>query len=343
MGESTSISWTDATFNPHWGCTKIAPGCASCYAASDAKRYGKEWGPNVPRYKTGYKNWRTPLAWNRAAAKAGVRKRVFCASMADVFEDFAGPVLDFKGKCRLWRDPNESFRDDDGIAIYSTIERSNFVPVTLDDLRRDLFALIDQTPWLDWQLLTKRPQNIRRMWTTACTKCGRDTDTNTQKYCGDGTDKDNEHRWAKVNRPNCWLGCSVSDQPTADQLIPELAKCRDLAPVLFVSAEPLLGPIDLEHIQHDGTVEIDALRGTHGVYRPHRGEGPPLCNWVIVGGESGARHRPVEIPWIASLVHQCRAAGVPVFVKQASGPKPGMQGSIPDEVWNTKEFPSARH
>lgn len=97
MGQQTSIAWTDHTFNPWRGCTKISPGCANCYAARDSKRFPAVrgvWGDEGTRVVAAESTWMEPEKWNRAAAKAGKRRRVFCASLADVFEDWRGPMLD---------------------------------------------------------------------------------------------------------------------------------------------------------------------------------------------------------------------------------------------------------
>ena len=112
--------------------------------------------------------------------------------------------------------------------------------------------------------------------------------------------------------PNVWLGTSVENQATADERIPHLMQC--MAAVRFLSCEPLLGPIRL--------AAIDEI------------------NWVIVGGESGPGFRPCKLEWIESIVSQCRAAGVPVFVKQFSGPRSEMRGPIPDDLW-IQEWPNA--
>lgn len=121
MGADSEIAWTNHTFNPWWGCTKVSPGCDNCYAETFAKRVGQRvWGADAPRRFFGDKHWNEPLKWNAAAAKAGVRARVFCASMADVFE---GRPEDQPHRLRLW-------------------------------------ALIRATPHLDWLLLTKRPGAI---------------------------------------------------------------------------------------------------------------------------------------------------------------------------------------
>lgn len=175
MGQNSSIEWTDHTFNPWWGCLKVSPGCEHCYALTLSKRFGHDiWGPPATTRRRTFneKHWREPLKWNAEAAKAGERKRVFCASMADVFEDH--PQL-----------PPE---------------------------RAKLWALIEQTPNLDWLLLTKRPENISGMvpW--------------------DFPD-------------NVWIGTSCEDQQRADERIPHLLRVP--AKVRFLSCEPLLGPVTL--------------------------------------------------------------------------------------------------
>lgn len=125
MAENTKIEWAHHTFNPWWGCSKISHGCANCYAeALDKRTGGAHWGPNADRRRTGADNWKLPLRWNCKAAAEGTRYRVFCASMADVFDDH---------------------------------------PSILPEWRDDLWRLIEATPHLDWLLLTKRPANIMRM------------------------------------------------------------------------------------------------------------------------------------------------------------------------------------
>ena len=89
MGANSSIEWTDHTFNPWIGCTHVSPGCVHCYAETMMdQRYGRvEWGKGKARMRTSVANWRKPLAWNKAAAKEGIRARVFCSSLADVFDE----------------------------------------------------------------------------------------------------------------------------------------------------------------------------------------------------------------------------------------------------------------
>jgi protein gp37 len=210
MGETT-IQWTDYTFNPWVGCQRVSPGCEHCYAEAYDKRVGGvpkaqrpdpskpllRWGPTAPRVRTSAANWRKPLKWDLDAKfeqeAANVenghpparRRRVFCASLADVFED-----------------------------------RPELVP-----WRNDLWHLIDETPHLDWLLLTKRPENLKRWlpWVIGEDAGG---------VVSDGSP------W-----PNVWLGATVEDQQRANERIPHLT----LAPAVvhFLSCEPLLGPVRL--------------------------------------------------------------------------------------------------
>lgn len=128
MGANSKIEWTDHTFSPWIGCTKISPACDHCYAERSAPARVKRaagvetWGPNGQRVRTSKAYWRDPLKWNAEAQRTGTRPRVFCASLADVFDNAVPPE---------WRD--------------------------------DLFALISATPHLDWLLLTKRIGNVGNM------------------------------------------------------------------------------------------------------------------------------------------------------------------------------------
>lgn len=124
VAKNSHIEWTNHTFNPWWGCHKVSPACDNCYAEIWARRVGKTlWGQEAPRRFFGDAHWREPIKWDQEAGANDVRARVFCASMADVFES-----------------------------------RS-----TLNEQRARLWHLIDRTPNLDWLLLTKRPQHIQSM------------------------------------------------------------------------------------------------------------------------------------------------------------------------------------
>jgi protein gp37 len=89
--KNSSIEWTDDTFKPWWGCTKVSPGCTHCYAETLSSRYGKDvWGPGKQRQRMSAKYWEGPLAWDRKVVPGEIR-RVFCASMADVFDPDVPP------------------------------------------------------------------------------------------------------------------------------------------------------------------------------------------------------------------------------------------------------------
>lgn len=185
MGENSKIEWTDHTFNPWMGCQKVSAGCDHCYAETLMDhRYGKvQWGPHGERLRTSPSNWKKPEQWARAAN--GSRPRVFCASLADVFD--------------------------------------NKAPLGARD---DLFNLIRATPQLDWLLLTKRPENIRKML------------------------PDN---WGLTGYANVWLGTTCEDQPAYDRRWPILAGTP--AAVRFISYEPAIGPVFPEAARKaDGTL-----------------------------------------------------------------------------------------
>lgn len=250
MGERTAIEWTHHTFNPWTGCTKVSPACDHCYAEAWSKRSGLvEWGAGKPRRMTSASNWREPVKWNAAAGALGIRERVFCASLADVFD---AEVPD------EWRDK--------------------------------LFALIDATPHLDWQLLTKRPKVAHDYLS------GRDV------------------------RPNVWLGTTVENQAMADARIPWLLRAP--AKVRFLSVEPLLGPVDLwgARYQRRPGECVSAFAWGDGV------------TWVIVGGESGPHHRPMDPKWATAIRDECAAAGAAFFFKQWGGARPKSGGKMLDGV-----------
>lgn len=210
MSSETSIEWTDHTFSPWWGCTKVHAGCKNCYAETmDARWAGKgkeHWGPSAARRMI-VGEWGKPGEWNRAAKrKLGRRARVFCASMCDIFEDFNGVVENQLGQ-RLYRDGEDRVRT-----------QETPLPVTVVWLRWRVWELIMKTPNLYWLLLTKRPENIERMVPPA---------------------------WLVKWPDNVMTGTSPCDQETADVCVPALL--RTPGPH-FLSCEPLIGPIDFAKI-----------------------------------------------------------------------------------------------
>jgi protein gp37 len=299
MSANSAIKWTDHTYNPWWGCTRVSPGCQHCYAETFAKRTGnKVWGQNAERRFFGDKHWAEPLKWDRAAEKAGRPALVFCASMADVFED-----------------------------------RDDVVP------HRDrLFELVESTPHLIWQLLTKRPENVLAMvpaaWLAGPTgsvihrNLGSADVPNMRVDFVDGRDAG----WPS----NVWVGTTVEDQQRADERIPHLRRIP--APVRFLSCEPLLGPVDLSRWLH-----LEQVRQPGDEWAFVRGPGfhPALVEWVIAGGESGPGHRPMDLDHARSLRDQCTAAGVPFFFKQHGGQHPTSGGHLLDDDEVLQAFPAA--
>lgn len=199
--ENSEIAWTTHTFNPWIGCQRVSPGCENCYAETQNKRWGHDnWGPKAPRRKMSAAYWLKPLKWNEAAKNAkvislagGVHECppptfVFCASMADVFEDRP----------------------------------------ELEEWRAELWDLIVATPYLTWQLLTKRPENIVRMM---------------------------PDRWITGIPQNIWIGATAENQQQLEKRIEYLAV---LNCTRFISCEPLIGPIhDIGIDVSDGSAFVE--------------------------------------------------------------------------------------
>jgi protein gp37 len=275
MMAETTIQWTATplpdgtlaqgfTFNPWIGCSRVSPACDACYADRGSRRLAaqhglKLWDDGSTRFFTGEDYWKKPASWNRKAERLGVHLKVFCASYADVFED--RPEL---------------------------VKR-----------RERLFHMIEGTPWLDWLLLTKRPENMTRMALRS---------------------------WATGWPRNVWAGTTIEGEAQRKARVGELSLVP--AAVRFVSCEPL---IDLpyfarnlmicEHWKTEDALprapwcppwpkfwwQPQALVGA-GYRRPF--------DWMIIGGESGTQARLFDPEWARNLVAQCRAAGVAPFVKQ---------------------------
>lgn len=277
----TNIEWTATalpdgtslpgyTFNPWIGCQKVSPGCDNCYAEAQNGRWSWNaagWGPHASRRRTSAGYWRQPLKWNREAEASGIRRKVFCASLADVFDNHNSIATDW---------------------------------------RLDLWLTIRETPHLDWLLLTKRPQNVRRYLPPGW---------------GDG--------W-----PNVWLGVTAENQEEADRRIPILLSTP--AAVRFVSAEPLLGPVDFARSFDlpGGWEECFPLGVPPDRMDEIDGDPPPRLDWIIVGGESGRAPRDNGFLANACAIRdQCKAAGVAFFGKQNVGKTP-----LPDDL-AVKEWP----
>lgn len=279
MGKVSKISWTHSTFNPWWGCVEVSPACDNCYAREFSARMGFDvWGKDKPRRFFGDSHWNEPVKWNEAAMKAGERRRVFCASMADICED----------------------RRD------------------LDPWRERLWALIERTDWLDWMLLTKREDKYAEMLPAS---------------------------WLKSPRKNVWLGVTAENQRRADERIPALLEVPAI--VHWISAEPLLGPIDFRRWVRGANhpVTDDVLDAPDGAvvgseerigdeWRRRVG-----IDWVIVGGESGDEPRRMDPAWARDILDQCRRGGIAFHFKQKGRILAAEMGCKDREGKNSAEWP----
>ncbi|WP_296166565.1 phage Gp37/Gp68 family protein [uncultured Brevundimonas sp.] len=311
----SKIEWTERTWNPIVGCAIVSPGCKNCYAMRAAYRMGAN--PATPHYAgltrlvNGKAVWTGEMRLHAPSVVLPLRRRVptiwFVNSMSDLFAE---------GVQDEWLDR--------------------------------IFAVMAMSPWHTYQVLTKRPERMRAYLTdpTLFGRLGRAMDalrlakygrmdaapqaeaTLTERghriaYGWGAKTPDFVHPWPL---PNVWLGVSTEDQVRADERIPILLDTP--AAVRWISAEPLLGAIDLVS-DLGGTQWIGGQRGCGGT---HTGTGEPGCprhphhhhdnrcrrglDWVVVGGESGADARPMHPAWARTLRAQCQAAGVAFFFKQ---------------------------
>jgi protein gp37 len=306
MAGETAIGWTDVTWNPLRGCTRVSTGCERCYAEQLALKLN-----------------RMASAQGRPEPYAGLVKQVggaprWTGKLALVEDDLAKPLH--------WRKPRRVFVNSMSDLFHEQVE---------DAWLDRIFAVMAHARARGhvFQVLTKRPARMLAYLTHAdlYDRWMEELNRVRRDWCGLGiTPLSNPQRFPLEN---VHLGVSVENQQAADERIPLLVQTP--AVVRWVSAEPLLGPIDFQHPEDRGT----------------------SCNvggwlldldWVVVGGESGHARREMQLDWLAGVVNACRERTdmgrpwpCPVFVKQDSGPRPGMQGRIPDALWAYKQFPRA--
>lgn len=268
MSSSSTIEWTEATWNPVRGCTKVSPGCANCYAETFAERFR---GVHGHPYEQGFdlrlvpEKLLEPLSWKKP-------RRVFVNSMSDLFQDG--------------------------------------VP---DAFIVDAFGVMALAHWHTFQVLTKRPERMRSFLCAGDHGIMRQfmllqqnggTATRDVFRALDIKRRENvEWRWPL---PNVWLGVSVENQHFVDERIPLLLETP--AAVRFISAEPLLELIAVP--------DVFLRKLDWGEGPKHWPDGAGVLDWVIVGGESGPGARKFELRWARSILEQCKAAGVPCFMKQ---------------------------
>lgn len=254
MSENSKIEWTRATVNFWWGCTEVSPACAHCYAREWAKFTSRSLFGEVVKWGDG-----APRGERLQAARDEALKLDRQAMKAG----------------QRWRVFANSMSDwlDDQVPAH-------WLAWLLETILR--------TPHLDWQLLTKRPQN----WESRMREVAAMRVPGEEGVYGLGIEV--AEKWLGKWAPkNVWMGTTVEDQTRADERIPALLAIP--AKVRFLSCEPLLGPVDLNTSEKGGPIA-------------------PV-DWVICGGESGPKSRPMHPDWARSLRDQC-AAGVPFLFKQ---------------------------
>ncbi|HMM95338.1 phage Gp37/Gp68 family protein [Phycicoccus sp.] len=272
MGDGTNIEWTDATWNPATGCTRVSPGCDHCYIdrtppfRMNGRAFHKEGVGGSTGVLLHPDRLDQPLRWTRP-------RRVFVNSLSDLFHDD--------------------------------------IP---DEFIAEVFAVMALAPRHTFQLLTKRHGRLRSLLTNPCVIDGPSGPLTFEDVVRNVA-WNMRNRWlaehpGKVPSfpkgdafawplPNVWVGVTVEDQTRADLRIPALLQTP--AAVRFLSAEPLLGPVDLTRWLD---VEVEC------------GRRPDALDWVIAGGESGPGARPMHPDWARSLRDQCTAAGVAFLFKQ---------------------------
>lgn len=278
----TGIEWTDESWNPVTGCTKVSPGCAHCYAESMAFRLHAMG-------KDGY----TDKPWTQEHEAENVLLRP-----------------DRLDQPLRWRQPRRVFVNSMS-DLFHTLVPFGFVDQVFGMMAGTQYIGPAVSPGHTYQILTKRPH---RMFSYLSLDRRRDWADWGARLAG-GDDPDAMYDFISFGPsvlPNVWLGTSIED----DRHVGRADVLREVpAAIRFVSAEPLLGPLP--------SLDLTGI------------------DWLIIGGESGQGHRPMDPAWVRKLVHRADRAGVAVFVKQASGGRPGQQGDLPDDLWARKEHPAA--
>ncbi len=310
---TSKIEWTDVVWNPVRGCSKVSAGCTNCYAERQAARFsgpGQPWDGFVrtlyqgPNAEASFPRWTgrvelvpdaldKPLRWRKP-------RRVFVNSMSDLFHE---------------RVSNEDIAG--------------------------IFGLMASAPQHTFQVLTKRPERMRVWckWMEAHAAAHSTVPIQVAVYHGQRLSEHAALRNGALDRawplPNVWLGVSVEDQASADGRIPTLLETP--AEVRWVSYEPALGPVDFSrfmwpvHERWPWPFESPAAARAAGAkVTKHKQAivlaGSRFLDWIVVGGESGPGARPCDIKWIRGALEQCKAAGVPVFVKQLGAAAFGYDG-----------------
>jgi protein gp37 len=322
MAENSLIQWTLHTQNWWRGCRKVHTGCENCYAENhfSCHLHGVHWGTAAQggvRKLPSLSTWNKPFGWNDKALRTGNRARVFCMSLGDFFEEWSGDIVDHKDNV-LSFDQTAQLTAKQARKAYVARPADDkqagdrrFVPATLQQVRRDAFGVIQACTALDWLLLTKHglwtdAHQVIRAWPHHCQACGTAQWWTKSGRCANKLCKGTI---TPTKLDHVWLIGSVSDQRTADRIVPQLRKIKEAGICRFVglSCEPVVGALRLS-------------------------DDWGWLSWAIVGGESIQRGkcRRLELPWLTDLLADCRRLRIPCFVKQLGS----MAGeSQPDGEW----------
>jgi protein gp37 len=304
MADRTKIEWTDATWNPIRGCTRVSEGCRHCYAEVLAARFSDpgQWGHKLAQ---------------RVALPGGGTDHRWTGKV-----ELVDAALDLPLR---WRSPRRIFVNSTSDLFHEKVP---------DEWIDRVFAVMALAPQHTFQVLTKRPERMRAY---ACA-----ADVAKRVWLQTSDVADHLKLWALAAHGavwggetpwplrNVWLGTSIEDQATADERIPHLLASP--AAVRFLSAEPLLGPVALDAILTPD-MGIYALTGIRS-----DGRGPsgfsrgPRIDWVICGGESGPGARPMHPDWARLLRDQCARDRVPFFFKQWGEWEPRRGFACPDDL-----------
>lgn len=316
MADNTGITWTDSTWNPLTGCTRVSEGCVNCYAERLSARMATN--PIMDRYMgvASFENkkprWTGALEFHPKAMDLPLRwpdpRKVFTGSMSDLFHENVKEEWLVKILAVMAIAGQRGARSHTFQLLTKRPERMRSLIGQEWFARRVREAALEATTWLP---LNKR--GVRIGVKAECEKIA-----------------SSEHwQWPLSN---VWLGISAENQERLDERVPSLLLTP--AVVHFVSYEPALGPVKLSRLHqrcptHDfaGGFCCSPCPDLHSI------------DWLIAGGESGPCHRSAELEWFEAAHNQCLEYGVPFFMKQDSGPKPGKQGRISDRLWTVKEFP----
>lgn len=292
----SEIEWTDRTWKPVRGCSRVSAGCDNCYAMGQARRY------DYPA-KDGLQRQNEDGEWTEV-------ERARPAGPYEGLTTIRRGKVDWTGMARLvpemleqplrWKRPQRIFVNSMSDLFHESLSNEEIAAV---------FGVMSAVPQHTFQVLTKRPKRMKEWfeWVTP-NELSTIRDAADEMLIRSGCDMGERFRllyeptWGTSipwPLPNVWLGVSCEDQPAADKRLRLLIETP--AAVRFVSAEPLLGPIDFAYSCFNGADSFGNMPG---------------LDWGIVGGESGHGARPCKVEWIHSIVRQFKAAEIPLFVKQ---------------------------